>query len=239
MKKHKKLTKKQYWFLMLTSIILVVFAFGFLVVGAIYQDKGQDINPVIIIVGFFGLMGIALAILFINLKCALHYEFEAKANQMKQMGYKEINDVWPNKLIEALHNKKFKFVDGEFHKKQFSFWKDIINYYVKVVDCNDISESIQKETKYINHISYKGNFICNILCLVKDFVNDEDLEKLLVFNQIRFASESTRFSKYSGRNTVLILLDRFNSKLYYYSSGKNSITLYYYGIKLIEKLLKD
>ena len=61
MKKHKKLTKKQYWFLMLTSIILMVFAFGFLVVGAIYQEKGQDINPVIIIVGFLLFFAVFIA----------------------------------------------------------------------------------------------------------------------------------------------------------------------------------
>ena len=242
MKKHKKLTKKQYWFLMLTSIILMIFAFGFLVVGAIYQEKGQDINPVIILVGFFGCMIIALAILFINLKSAINYEYEAKIKKIEKQGYTEINNIWPNKIIEKLYEKKFEFTDrGYFHKRKFTFWKDFVNYYIKICDCKDIHETIKKEKQAFSLPIPKGNFVSFVLCLVKDFVDQEDLKTLVNFNKTLLASENVMLhtQRYRGSNMTIVLLDRYNNTLYYVSGGKNSLTLYSYGTRLIEEITKE
>ena len=64
----------------------------------------------------------AMKQLIINLKSALHYEFEAKIKKIEKQGYTEINNIWPNKIIEKLYEKKFEFTDrGYFHKRKFTF----------------------------------------------------------------------------------------------------------------------
>ena len=137
-KESKKITKKSYNFIIILVFSLMGLGLFLMILTEIIpeNDSNKWIYPTL---GwsFFGLIVISLVILFVNYKRLRIYELEKKAQKVQTSGYLTINNVSINTIKENLNKFKY-FSSGYYHKRNFSFLKDYINYYIKFINSDDI-----------------------------------------------------------------------------------------------------
>ena len=232
------MSRKKYTLLISLSILFLLLGFASLITAAILQEKGYDSTTCTIFgVMFFPFCVLSLVILFSNIKGAMAYEANRKAEKVDKSGYLQIDNIWESKIIKACEKKKFKFIENEYyHKFKLSASKDYINYYIKVCDYRVLNDTVSNELQKYDEKNFKRNNRCFILILQTDFVNVDDLNKLIELNKESIVSEGFIRSPRTN-NVVYALLDRANYTLYYVPSN-DLITIYRMGVKMLKKLTK-
>lgn len=237
MKDKKQMNKKTY--IIFTSIAIGVFilAFALLIAAGIVQDNtGSDKIAGILGGSFFVLLIADLIFILANVKKAMAYEFEEKTKKIENAGFITIENATEAKLMLALEVQKFTLKDGEYyHKRKFSFGKDVINYFVKCAEYSELKETLTLELDKFESKAYKNTNKCLILYLYADEVTAEDRALLMEISKNLISLETTINPTYFD-TSVIILADRISRKAYFVPINKMSISVYAHGVKMIKKL---
>ena len=236
MKKDKQMNKKTYTVFTAIALGVFVLAFALLIAAGVVQDSGSDKIAGILGGSFFVLLIADLIFMLTNVKKAMAYEFEAKAKKIENGGFVTLENASESKLMRALEAGKFTLTDGEYyHKRKFSFGKDVINYFVKCAEYETLNETIAQELDKFESKDYKHTNKCFILYLSSDKVTKEDRARLMEFSKNLISLETT-LSLPRFDTTVIVLADRISRKAYFVPINKMSISVYAHGVKMIKKL---
>ncbi len=241
MKKQNKppMTKKEYVTYTAIGIVALVMFFGMLVAAAILQDNGVDskiYTPIGLSSFLFAIVGII--ILLADFSRAAEYEMRVKGEKIDKSEFTVIENVSEGKLRSVLSNAGFKEKDGYLHKRQFSFAKDYVNYFIRMPYGDDIICDPESEARKADDcIDLRIQNKCLILIDSAYGVTPEMLNSAKDFNKIFILVESVMPSARTN-SAIYALLDTSNNKLYILEGNKHSISVYSHGIKLLKKLLK-
>lgn len=237
MKNKKPMSKKAYTAFTVVAIAVFVLAFALLAAAGIVQDRGGSDTVAGVLGGSFFVLLIAdLIFILANYKKLTEYEFEAKAKKIENSGFITLENATQEKLLRALEANKFKLTDGEYyHKRKFSFTKDVINYFVKCEEYTDLDKTLECEFDKFDGKDYSHTNKCLILYLYADEVTEKDRETVMEISKTFISIETTaNLSRFD--TNVIVLADRISRKAYLVPISKASISVYAHGVKMIKKL---
>ncbi len=229
--------RKTYVLFTAIAIGAFVLAFALLIAAGVVQDNGApDAVSSALGISFFVILIADLIFMIANFKKAASYEYIAKAEKIEKNGCMILENATYEKLLRAMEAEKFTLKDGEYyHKRKFSFAKDIINYFVKCGSYEDLGKTLEAEFQKFENKDYKNKNQCLILFLYSDEVSESDLKKITDVSAQLISIEETVHASYF--NTVVpVLADRISRKVYFVPTGKMSISVYSHGVKMIKKL---
>ncbi|MBQ9745979.1 MAG: hypothetical protein IJW21_04080 [Clostridia bacterium] len=237
MKKDKKqMDKKAYTVFTAVAIGLFVLAFALLAGAGIVQDSGSDKIAGVLGGSFFVLLIADLVFILANIKRVMEYEFEAKTKKIETGGFATLANVTEAKILAALQEGKFTLHDGEYyHKRKFSFGKDVINYFVKCAEYENLNETLTQELDKFENKDYKHTNKCLLLFLFADEVTEEDRADVMEISKNLISLETT-LSLPQFDTSVIIAVDKMSRKAYFVPINKTSISVYAHGVKMIKKL---
>lgn len=230
------LTKKQYRIILIIAISLALLAFSLLVAAAILQNSGAS-NGVCIALGasFFVLLIADIIYLFANFGRMMEYEIELKSKKLDESGYETVKGITKSKIKESCLREGFKNKDGlYYHKRSVILAKDVINYFVKGVECDDIVSALDKELEAFDAKQYKNKNKCLMLFFFKDGVTEEELKRATDVSK-SFILTETAMNLPQFDTAVIIVVDTQKDEAYFVPC-KARYAVYAYGIKMLEKL---
>ncbi len=158
----------------------------------------------------------------------------------QKYGECELTQLHGMKKYEAeqtLRSHKFKFDDsGYYHKKQFSFLKDSVSYYVKILDSANMEKTVQNECNYFDEQVQNGKNTCLILMIYSNEPMDQNTQFLRNVGTLQIA-DSMVLNMYSPKTLVVVGVDPVTGIGQYLDMGKgHNLYLYKYGCKMLKKL---
>ncbi len=227
--------RKAKWKLCL-GILLALLGFGVLLAG-VALDVQDTWGIVALIAGFFA-CDIAGVILLIKALPGLALSDINRIDQ--KYGECELTQLHGMKKYEAeqiLRSHKFKFDDsGYYRRKKFSFLKDSVSYYVKMLDSSNMEKTIQNESNYFDKQVQSGNNICLILMIYSKEPMDQNTQLLRNAGMVQIADNMV-LEMYSSKTMVVVGVDPVTGIGRYLDMGKgHNLYLYKYGCKMLQKL---
>lgn len=240
MKKRKEeLTKGAVIAIFVVAIALVILGFGALILAAYLQDKGVSANVYIPIGCSFFIFAIAaVIILCFNSQKIVIYDIKKEMQKINESDYLVLEDATKTKIIEAC--TKYKFVERDcdyLYKRKISFFKDVINYFVRIADAANIEEDVPNEISKFDNKKYKNKNKCLLLFVFLDKVEEKDLEVLKNCATPLVILETVMPGGPYCDNAVIVFVDEQSRKAYLVASGNFGPSVYKYGVKMVKKLL--
>lgn len=236
----KKLTKKGYLAIIISSSILMVLSLVLIIICAVIAKHIEyKYFEAIIVVIFFAMNVIALILLLSNYKRIIEYEFLKAQELYENNSYTTVKGI-DNEMIKGnLSINKFKLIDDNlYYKKSFTFSKDIVHYYYICVNGENLEEAIERATNKFDEYGFRKTNMC-LICLVSlESVTDEDLEQLVKVSASFLAMNTVLVNSPSTISLVIGLLNNSSNELYYINPPKAKLTLFKYGVEMLKKLLK-
>ena len=214
-------------------------AFSFLVLSFLGLFGGVILNILKIGV-WIPVFVTGCASLFISIGCIFFSYFKDAVSIKKSLLKKNFSKYPCNLslLSEKLKSKKFQDVNGEYLKrKQITFIKDSVHYYVKFLESDNKEKSIEREyNRYVKtHNSWR--FSCLMLFLIKENISEEDINfvKQCSLNVLKKELEPMSCFTHS---IIIFLADKINDEIYFFDTqSATSMTGYAHGCRLINNLL--
>ena len=222
-----------------TAAAVFLCAFGFLAWAIIMDERGVS-DAVLLPIGFGGFLGCCILslVLIFNALPSLAILDMLKIEKQYQ-GKELIELVLIDKVTMGINllEKRFKYTEeGYYKKKKFSFIKDCITYYVRMVEDMNIESAVLRETLNFDRIKKKGKNPCLLLFVYLNKVDEEEKKFIKKLGTDAIVAESIT-SSLLGESTVVIAVDRSTYKGYFLDIGRNSVvTIYSYGCKMLKRL---
>ncbi len=215
------------------GVFLALLGFGVLLAGALL-DVQSTCGIVALVAGFF-VCDIAGLILLIKALPGLAISDINKIDE--KYGERELTQLHGMKKYEAeetLRSHKFQYDDsGYYRRKKFSFLKDSVSYYVKMLDSSNMEKTIQNECNYFDKQVQGGNNICLILMIYSKEPNTQVLRNA---GMVQIADNMV-LDMYSSKTMVVVGVDPVTGMGRYLDIGRgHKLYLYKYGCKMLEKL---
>ncbi len=230
-------SKKKYIQILVIGIGCAVLAFASLAIGAHLQDRGLPSGVYLpFCIAFFPLIIADIVFLFHHHSGMVQYELEKQWKQVQEGGCQGIeNPSWQmEKFCKA---EKFQYLDqGYYHRKQFNFWKDYVNYYIRTCPMEDVRMCIGQQISRFDSYEFKGKNKCLIFFAEKNGVTDEDRQALVEFANIFISTESVAPGVIDV--ALVVLRDTQTGKAWCVPPGKSKLSLYSMGYKLAMKILQ-
>lgn len=236
-KEREPLTKKQYRIILIIAISVFLLAFALLAAAAILQGKGVD-NGICIALGasFFVLLIADIIYLFANFGRMMEYEIELKSKRLDESGFETVKGITKTKIKESCLREGFKNKDSlYYYKRSFTMAKDVINYFVKGVECDDIISALDKELEAFDAKQYKNTNKCLMLFLFKENVTEEELKYATDVSK-SFILAETAMNTPQFDTAVIIVADTQKDEGYYIPC-KARYAVYTYGLKMLKTLV--
>lgn len=236
MKEHAPLTKKQHTTITVIGIALLLLGFCLLIVASVLQSRGA--NSVIFIV--LGLLAFAVWVadvifMFSQFGRLFEYEYDQKRARVESSSVSEIHGVSEQGIKEACLREKLEEKDGlYFHKREFSFKRDAINYYVRAIDSDNVESTLNSEFGLFDRMAYKTKNKCLVLIMFKSGVTEKDIKLSADASKSFIFAEITAHSSYF--NTAVTVIVDTNTGVATFVPCKSKHTVYDQGVKLLEKL---
>lgn len=230
------LTKKQYRIILIVAIFLFLLAFSLLAAAAILQGKGVDNGVCIaLMASFFVLLIADIIYLFANFGRMMEYEIELKSKKLDEGGIETVKGITKAKIKESCLREGFQNKDSlYYHKRVINLAKDVINYFVKGVECDDIVSALDKELEAFDAKQYKNKNKCLMLFFFKDGVTEEELKHATDVSK-SFILTETAMNLPQFDTAVIIVVDTQKDEAYFVPC-KARYAVYTYGIKMLNTL---
>ncbi len=218
------------------GILLALLGFAVLLAGALLDV--QDTWRIVALIAAFFACDIAGLILIINALPGLALSDINRIDQ--KYGECELTQLHGMKKYEAeqtLRSHKFKFDDsGYYRRKKFSFLKDSVSYYVKMLDSSNMEKTIRNECNYWDEQFQNGKNTCLILMIYSNEPMDQNTQLLRNAGMIQIADNMV-LDMYSSKTMVVVGVDPVTGIGRYLDMGKgHNLYLYKYGCKMLKKL---
>ncbi len=230
------LTKKQYRIILIIAISVFLLAFALLAAAAILQGKGVDNGICIaLMVSFFVLLVADIIYLFANFGRMMEYEIELKSKKLDESGYETVKGITKSKIKESCLREGFKNKDSlYYYKRSVILAKDVINYFVKGVECDDIISALDKELEAFDAKQYKNKNKCLMLFFFKDGVIEEEMKYATDVSK-SFILAETAMNMPQFDTAVIVVVDTQKDEAYFVPC-KARYAVYTYGIKMLKTL---
>ncbi len=227
--------RKAKWKLCL-GVLLALLGFAVLLAGALL-DVQSTWGSMGLLAGFFA-CDIAGLILIIKASPGLALSDINRIDQ--KYGECELTQLHGMKKYEAeqtLRSHKFKYDDsGYYRRKKFSFLKDSVSYYVKMLDSSNMEKTIRNECNYLDKQFQNGKSTCLILMIYSNEPMDKNSQLLRNAGMIQIADNMV-LDMYSSKTMVVVGVDPVTGIGQYLDMGKgHNLYLYKYGCKMLKKL---
>ena len=227
--------RKAKWKLFI-GCVMALLGFAVLLVGAILDV--QETWMIVVLVAAFFACDIVGLILIINALPGLAISDINKIDQ--KYGECELTQLHGMKKYEVeqiLRSHKFKYDDsGYYRRKKFSFLKDSVCYYVRIVDSSDMEKTIRNECNYFDKQVQDGKCACLILMIYSNEATDDTAELLRCAGMLQIADNMV-LDMYSSKTMVMVGVDQTTCIGRYLDIGKgHNLYLYKYGCKMLNKL---
>ncbi len=227
--------RKAKWKLCL-GVLLALLGFAVLLAGAIL-DVQDTWGIVGLLAGFFAcdIAGLSLMIK------ALPGLALSDINRIDQKyGECELTQLHGMKKYEAaqiLRSHKFKYDDsGYYRRKKFSFLKDSVSYYVKILDSSNMEKTIRNEWNYLDKQFQNGKSTCLILMIYSDEPTEQNTQLLRNAGMVQIADNMV-LDMYASKTILVVGVDPVTGIGRYLDIGKgHHLYLYKYGCNMLKKL---
>lgn len=240
MKKRKEeLTKGALIAIFVAAIVLLMLGVGALFLAAYLQEKGVSASIYTPIGCSFFIFDIAAVILLcLNFKKIVIYDIKKETQKIIENDCISFEGVTKRKIIDACAKFKLAKRDDEYYyKRKISFFKDVINYFVRITDAADIEGDIQREISKFDSKKYKNKNKCLLLFVFLDKIEKKDLEMLKNCATPFIILETVMPRGPYCDNVVIVFVDAQSRKAYLVPNGKFGISVYKYGVKMAKRLL--
>ena len=227
--------RKAKWKLFI-GCVMALLGFAVLLAGAILDV--QETWMIVVLVAAFFACDIAGLILIIKAMPGLAISDINKIDQ--KYGECELTQLHGMKKYEVeqtLRSHKFQYDDsGYYRRKKFSFLKDSVCYYVRIVDSSDMEKTIRNECNYFDKQVQDGKCACLILLIYSNEATDETAELLRCAGMLQIADNMV-LDMYASKTMVVVGVDQTTCIGRYLDIGKgHHLYLYKYGCKMLNKL---
>lgn len=227
--------RKAKWKLFI-GCVMALLGFAVLLVGAILDV--QETWMIVVLVAAFFACDIAGLILIIKAMPGLAISDINKIDQ--KYGECELTQLHGMKKYDVeqiLRSHKFQYDDsGYYRRKKFSFLKDSVCYYVRIVDSSDMEKTIRNECNYFDKQVQDGKCACLILLIYSNEATDDTTELLRNAGMLQIADNMV-LDMYASKTLVVVGVDQLTNIGRYLDIGKgHHLYLYKYGCKMLNKL---
>ncbi len=227
--------RKAKWNLFL-GCFLGLLGFVVLLVGAILD--AQDTWMIAILIAACFVCNIVGIILINNSLPGLALSDINKIDQ--KYGECELTQLHGMKKYEVeqtLRSHKFQYDDnGYYRRKKFSFLRDSVSYYVRILDGSDIEKAIRNEWNHFNQQEHNEKSACLILLIYANQVAEKHTELLRNAGILKIADNMV-LDIYAPKTMIVVGVDQSTHIGRYLDMGKgHHLYLYKYGCKMLRKL---
>lgn len=209
--------------------------FLFLLLCAIWEYLGHEINTGIAVAGFFIPSIISLALTLPFIVDAVVYDMEEKHNKYSKLELQTIDNFNLRKFNDYL-SENFKDCDGFYRKKEFYFLKDFMCYYFRIIDFTSLTGDINREENSYERLEEKSRSIALTIILKKDIVSEKELQKLKDEGMANYLVEKA-LAHGDFTNTIPVIYEASTQKLYFfYVKKKFDFSVYGHGCKKLIKI---
>ncbi len=224
--------------LLILSAVLFAAGISFLAGLVILQDQNalSTVRAVALLIGFFACFLMVLVLLF-RVQPYLMMSGLEKWNQCyEEKELTELPLTGKEELEERLSRQKFRLMEGEYYtRSRFSFWKDVIHYYVRVVEDVDIESAIQRESARFDRMGKAKKNFCLLLFIYLERVGE--YEKEMVKNFVKHGIMLEEFQPQSACSVLAVAVDERTNAGYFLDMERRSwIVLYSYGSRMLKKI---
>lgn len=233
-------TKKAIY-MFIVAIFLFFAGFAFLIWAAVMQEHGL-LNGVIILVGLVGFFGcdiLSIVLLIKALPGLLFLDIEKIDRKCNESKLLELPLMGKEAVVKKLLQHKFKYTEeGCYRKKKFSFLKDCIDYYARIVDDIDLENAVQRELNRFESVEKKVKNCCLLLFVYLDELGEAEKKNIKEIGK-RFIALET-INPHIEATIVVVAIDSGTNTGYFSDVEKgNSLMLYSYGCKILKKIFFD
>jgi hypothetical protein len=186
------MTKKKRIVILSVAVLLMILGFLSVVIAESIQDTVNNKYANILGLSSFGFWGLALFILIRDFTDMVSSEMnettEKIHNEVNFFSMINLNEN-PQTLEARFIKSGFKLQQGYLHKRQFSFAKDYINYYVAIANEESIMEYFDVflsnvEDLFQNKSRFHKNNVIYLFFFNRNITNEElDFLKSIIINQ--------------------------------------------------------
>lgn len=223
------------------AIVLFFAGFAFLIWAAVMQEHGLS-NKIIILVGILGFLGCDILSIVLLIKAypgLLFLDIEKIDRKCNESELLELPLMEKEAVVKKLLQYKFKHTEeGCYRKKKFSFLKDYIYYYVRIVDDIDLENAVRRELNRLDSAERKGKNFCLLLFVYLDELGEAEKKNIKEIAK-RFIALET-INPHTEETIVVVAIDSGTNTGYLLDVEKGkSLMLYSYGYKMLKKFLTD
>lgn len=224
--------------LVILEVLFFVTGFAFLIWGCIRQDHGvlHEADVIVMLTGCFFCMGLVIFLLTRSQPYLTESAFE-KMN--RYYDEKELTELWltgREELEERLLRQKFRRLEnGYYTRARFTFWKDRVWYYVRVIEEVDVVSAIQREADRFDRMGKIRKNFCILLFLYMDQVDEYEKETIRNFGKNEIIAEE--FLQQSPCSLLVVAVDEHTDTGYFLDiEKKKPIVLYSYGSEMLREI---
>lgn len=232
----KPYSKKKKTTVMIVGLSGTILAFSSLIAGAIMQSCG--VNEYIYLpfcIAFFPICIVTVIYLVYHYPGVLLADLHQELEKINKNGYEIINDINYNIHSFCIHNKFKHLEEGYYYKRQFNIWKDYVNYFIKTINSTDLKQTIKEEYKLFDSFKFEKKNKCLIMFIEKENVDENDLKILVNISSNFIGLEIVPHM--INDTSLIVLIDKTKKCLYLVPPGKNKLSFYNIGYKLIKQKL--
>lgn len=228
-------SEKRGLLLFFAGLVCFFIAFGFIIAGIFFQ-KYHVKNGDAIAIGGFVIFGIAAVILLLkNIGYAVLWEADRKEKKLNGQELTSLPAMSRTTLQQSLSENKFQYENGYYYRKEFSFWKDSVRYYIKLTDSTDLSATLDREIDSFNSSDCSGQNACLIIIMYQNGVTEATKTTLKEISTNSAIAE-TVIDPHLNATFLSVAVDSFTGTGYFFDLHKSHISLYSHGCRLLKKL---
>lgn len=231
-----KLYVKKGMILFALGLILAVSVFVLILCGTF---GGNDDRIVVIflisalVCGIFSVILIVKSLPAVFLYESMKIDKKYDKEKLYELSFMQRENVKTRLLAEG-----FELKDGYYRKKKFSFLKDFITYYFRMVDCIDIQNTIDSELDRFDKLEKKKKNNCLCLLVYLDRMDENDRTIIKELGKTGIYIDET-VGAYADITYVVAAVDKETNIGYFLDIGKRyGIALYSYCCRMIKKVFE-
>lgn len=218
------------------SIVLGFVGIVLLIVGIFVQNTryGTPLS----VVGAIVSMTLAFFLMYKSYSDMMAYESLKMEREYDKHELYKLKSVCKYEVKSKLLGAGFYEENGYLKKKKFSYLKDSITYYFRMVYTTKVFGSVERYIKEFEQMEREGNS-CFCLFVYVDHITDENLEDAKELGKSDIVYE-TVINPFTQDSYVIVVVDRKTNEGYFLDIGKkHKSSLYSHGCKWIKKILDN
>lgn len=221
------------------AIILIIIAISSLFVAALMQDNGiSDVVTVpMALIGFFGGNIVALVLLIKSYPALLYADYMKMEQRYDRQELSEIPLPEQHSISQTFLQHKFKYIDERYYRrKKFSFLKDSVSYYARIIEDFEIENALKREIERIFSVKRKEKNLCLLLFVYMDEMGEQEKKDIKELGKGQIVIQYA-INPNMSVSVITIAVDRQTNTGYYIEGRKFGwISSYSYGCRMVRKV---